>query len=154
MLTPNNELAQSIALRCVSSSSAGDCQGTEAALLAGAHTAGPTTSCCNFSCQYVQKTAASDLFVVKCDVLYFCLKSKKKNPTTSFCLFFFYRCDCLPIYTEEQPCQTGSGRVVISFLFFFKLRECLEAGAERTTLKLSRYVQCHGANVFLFFFPL
>lgn len=39
----------------------------------------------------------------------------KKNPTTSFCLFFFYRCDCLPIYSEEQPCQTGSGRVVVSF---------------------------------------
>lgn len=52
--------------------------------------------------------------MVKCDVLYFCLKSKKK--TTCFFLFvFLYRCDCFSIYTEERPCQTGSVQVVISF---------------------------------------
>lgn len=146
LLRPNNELAQLIVLHCISSSSssssAWDYQGAEAALRAGACTAGPTSSFCNFSCQYVQNN-----FVVKYNVLYFCLKSKNK---TCFWFIVFLLLMGFRIYTEERPCQTGSALIVFCFVFF-SWENVLKDGAERAALKLSR---CVNAMEFTFSFFL
>lgn len=78
LLTPKTKLARSTMLCCISSSSAKDCRGPEAALLAEARTAGPTTSCCNLCCRYVQKTASF------CGEMYGISALRVKKTTFSF----------------------------------------------------------------------